>query len=62
MSLAVTVNEEICLGDFEEKYKLLRHLVNYKAVFMTTLSSESSVNNIKLKIYASNKSNKISVF
>ena len=47
MYLALTVNEGMCLGDFEVKYKLLRHWIYYEAVFMTTLSSESSVNNIK---------------
>ena len=62
MSLALTVIEGMCLGDFEEKYKLLRHWIYYEAVFRTTLSSESYVNNIELKIYVSNKSNNISVF
>ena len=62
MSLALTVNEGMCLGDFEEKYKLLRHWINYEAVFRTTLSSELSVNSIELKIYVSNKSYNISVF
>ena len=62
MTLALTVNEGMCLGDVEEKYKLLRHWINFEAVFRTTLSSESSVHNIELKIYVSNKSNNISVF
>ena len=62
MSLALTVNEGMCLGDFEETYKLLRHWIKYEAVLGTTLSSESSVNNIELKMYVSNKSNNISVF
>ena len=53
MCLALTVNEGMCLWDFEEKYNLLRHWINYEAIFMTTLSSESSINNIELKIYAS---------
>ena len=59
MSIALTVNEGMCLGDFEEKYKVLRQWIMYGAVFRTTLSSESSVNNIELKIYVSNKSNNI---
>ena len=62
MSLALTVNEVMCLGDFGGKYKLLRRWINEKAVFWTTLSSELSVNNIKSTIYVSNKSNNKSVF
>ena len=60
--IALTDNEGMCLGDFEEKYKLLEHWINYEAVFGTTLPSESSVNNIEMKIYVSYKSNNISVF
>ena len=62
MFLALTVNEGMCHGDFWGKYKLLRHWINYKAVFKTTLSSESFVNNIELKINVSNKCNNIFVF
>ena len=61
MSLALTVDCGMCFGDFEEKYNLLRHWINYEAVYMTTRFSELSVNNIELTIYASNKSNNISV-
>ena len=49
MSLAPKVNEGMCLGDFEEKYKLLGHWINDEAVFRTTVSLESSVNYIELK-------------
>ena len=62
MSLALTVKEGMCLGDFEEKYKLLSHCINYEAVFRTTLSSEWSFNYIELKIYVSSRSNNISVY
>ena len=55
MSLALTVEDGICLGDFEKKYKLLSQYINYEAVFRTTLSSEWSVNNIEFKIYVSNR-------
>ena len=49
MSLALTVIEAMCIGDFEEQYKLLSHRFNYEAVFRTTLSLEWSVNKIEEK-------------
>ena len=49
MSLALTVKEGMCLGEFEEKYKLLSHWINNEAVFRITLSSEWYVNNIEFK-------------
>ena len=62
MSLALKVKEGMCLGDFEEKYKLLSHWINYEAIFSTTESSEWLVNNIELKIYVGNRFENISVF
>ena len=49
MSLSLTVKEGMCLGEFEEKYKLLSHWINNEAVFRITLSSEWYVNNIEFK-------------
>ena len=47
MSLALTVKEGMCFGEFEEKYKLLSHWNNNEAVFRITFSSEWYVNNIE---------------
>ena len=60
--VALTVREGMCLGDFEEKYRLLSQWINYEALFKTTLSLKWSFNDIEFKIYVSNRSNNISVF